>query len=65
MSSARPQKPAPTSRKRYDVFVEAYKEQRLDELDPDPNEKTDEAQAAGQGKGLVRSLRSGKRPAGM
>ena len=61
MSSARPQKPAPTSRKRYDLFVEAYKEQRVDELDPEPNERRDEAQAADQGKGLVRSLRTGKR----
>jgi len=61
MNNARPQKPAPTSRKRYDVFVEAYKEQRLDDLDTDPNEKKDETQAAEQGKGLVRSLRSGKR----
>jgi ATP-binding cassette subfamily B protein/subfamily B ATP-binding cassette protein MsbA len=61
MSGPQPQKPAPTSRQRYDIFVGAYKAQRLDELDPDPNEKKDEAADAGQGKGLVASLRAGKR----
>ena len=61
MSSAQPQKPAPTSRKRYDAFVDAYKAQRLDDLDPDPNEKKEEAAGTGQGKGLVASLRAGKR----
>ena len=60
MSGTPPQKPAPTSRRRYDIFVDAYKAQRLDELDADPNEKKEEVPAE-QGKGLVASLRSGKR----
>ena len=61
MSTGQPRKPAPTSRKRYDIFVDAYKQRRLDELDPDPNEKKNEEQGAEQGKSLVASLRSGKR----
>ena len=60
MSSGQ-QKPAPTSRQRYDSFVEAYRAKRLDELDADPNEKTEAAASGEQPKGLVASLRTGKR----
>ena len=51
---------ARTSRQRYDVFVDAYAERRLDELDADPNEKTEQPAEGGE-KGLVASLRAGKR----